>query len=112
MRAEHTMLNYRTFCKVTSLVLLRGSAPLVFFCGVVFFFALIKKQSYLNQNMFLKFKNATYKIHPLFSEAWGGILGNVRSIISKWFMKRIHMQQHLGLSLFHSEVLCKASTKR
>lgn len=61
--------------------------------------------------MFLKFKNTMYKIHLPFSEACGGILGSVRLIISKWFKKRNHIQQCLGLSLFHSEVLCKASTK-
>jgi len=64
MCAEHTMLNYCMLCKATSSVLLRGSAPLV-----VFFFTLIKKQIYLNQNTFLKFKNAMYKIHLPFSEA-------------------------------------------
>lgn len=63
MHAEHTMLNYCVHCKVTSSVLLRSSASLGFF------YTLIKKQSYLNQNMFLNIKTTMYKIHLPFSEA-------------------------------------------
>lgn len=64
MHAEHTMLNY---CTVKWQVQCYWEALLLFF-----FFTLIKMQSYLNQNVFLTFKNTVYKIRLPFSEAWGG----------------------------------------